>query len=97
MNIVGKFFFHCGKEYCQSGEVVEQVADDVVLVRIDRCEHIPSSLIALRTSEMMSTMVDGAPEGGWEFFATRADLDAYMEWIDGSSEDHQRDAGAMIN
>ena len=30
MSLVGKFFFHCGKEYCQSGEVVEQVLVDSV-------------------------------------------------------------------
>ena len=98
MSLIGKFFYHCGEDCGHSGEVVEQVADDVVLVRLDKCERIPTSMIAIRVSAMLSTLDSESDDDVWEFFATRAELDAWVDWLGEPPEDHpQLVVGATIN
>lgn len=83
MSLVGKFFFHCGKEYTQTGEVVDQLTPEVVVVKFDHCEHVPPSLTVLSISSMVSKMKpDGAVDGDWEIFNSRAELDTWLEWLD---------------
>jgi hypothetical protein len=43
MSLAGKFFLFVGKENLLTGEIVEQVDQFTVLVKIDTCEHIPPS------------------------------------------------------
>jgi hypothetical protein len=75
--------FHGGREYCQTGEVVEQPHPDVVLIKFDRQDpEIPPTILAFAVSELLTFINDkGFPEAEWEFFNTRAELDAYQEWL----------------
>ena len=96
MSLVGKFFLHFGKEYLHTGEVVAQVDPATVLLRFDKCEHVPpaTGAVMIAVSSMISTLDgDGAVQSEWEFFDTRADLDAWMEWLDAPhDDDHHADA-----
>ena len=99
MSIVGKFFFHCGKEYTQTGEVVEQTSADTVLVKFDHCEHIPPTMTLIPISSMISKVKpDGSIDGNWELFATREQLDAWLAWLDSPSphgdENHRDEVAA---
>ena len=79
MSLVGKFFLHFGKEYLHTGEVVAQVDPATVLMRFDKCEHVPAATgaVMIAVSSLISTLdSDGAVQSEWEFFDTRADLDA---------------------
>ena len=98
MSMVGKFFFYAGKEYSQTGEIIEQLSPDLVLVRFDRCEHIPPTLTLVAVSSMVSVMKpDGAVDSDWEFFATRDQLDTWMAWLDAPPDDKKLSVVASIN
>ena len=100
MSIVGKFFFHCGKEHIHAGQIVEQVSDDVVLVKFDSIINDDFSPMAAFSISSFATKIgpDGCPEPGWEFFATREQLDSYLEWLDEPSDGEKPDAkSATIN
>lgn len=97
MSLAGKFFFHCGKEYTQTGEVIEQTSVDTVLVKFDHCEHVPQTMTLLPVSAMISKIKpDGSIDGNWELFATREQLDVWLAWLDSPSphgDENHRDAG----
>jgi hypothetical protein len=94
MSLVGKFFSHFGKEYHQTGQIVEQIDDEMLLVRFDKCEHIPSGMVVIPASSMVTKMdKEGAPEVEWEFFGTRAELDAWIAWLDAPPEEDDRRKG----
>ena len=100
MGLVGKFFLHFGKEYLHTGEVVAQVDPATVLMRFDKYEHVPpaTGAVMIAVSSLISTMnAEGSVESEWEFFDSRADLDAWMEWLDtphGDDDDDHHAAGA---
>ena len=100
MGLVGKFFLHFGKEYLHTGEVVAQVDPATVLMRFDKCEHVPAATgaVMIAVSSLISTVnAEGSVESEWEFFDTRADLDGWMEWLDtphGDDDDDHHAAGA---
>ena len=87
MSLVGKFFFHFGKEYSQSGKVVEQIDAATVLVEFEGCEHVPGRMIALPAAGMVAKeKPDGTFDSDWEFFHTKEQLDEWLEWLDAPSE-----------
>jgi hypothetical protein len=96
MSLVGKFFLHFGSEYLHTGEVVAQVDPATVLMKFDKCEHVPpaTGAVMIAVSSLISTVkADGSLESEWEFFDARADLDAWMEWLDTPhDDDHHADA-----
>ena len=98
MSLVGKFFFHCGKDYSQAGEIIEQV-DDMLLVRFEKCEHIPASMVVLPVSSIVGHLTaEGGFEGDWELFNSRAELDAWLEWLEAPDEmAPKRAEGATLN
>jgi hypothetical protein len=98
MSIVGKFFCFCGEEYLHTGEIVEQLDAATVLVRFDKCKHVPvASAVAMAMSSMVSKMgKDGELDPTWEFFDTRADLDAWMTWLGMPDDDRHKDAGEEV-
>ena len=53
MSLVGKFFLHFGKEYLHTGEVVAQVDPATVLLRFDKCEHVPPATGAVMIAAAM--------------------------------------------
>ena len=99
MSLAGKFFFHCGKEYSQSGEIVEQIDAATILVRFDRCEHVPASMIAIPLSHLIHNInADGSFGGDWELFNSRDELNAWLEWLDAPDDGiTERTEGAMLN
>lgn len=82
-SFAGKFVFFYGDEGCQKGEIVEQIGDDIVLIRWDRMHGDPdahdAALVCVGISEMITMYVDEMlPQ--WEFFLTREELEAqHME------------------
>ncbi len=83
MTLVGKFFFCSGAEYIQSGEVVEAIGPDLLLVKFDKREDVPPGAMSVfDTSSLMAEInPDGTLDSVWEFFATRKELDDYMGWL----------------
>ena len=97
MSLAGKFVFHFGRDYAQTGEIVAQVSDDLVLVRFFKCEHIPPSAALLKVSDMVGKIgKDGSIESEWELFMNRDELDAFDEWLSTPSE-HEMEAGTALN
>lgn len=88
MGLVGKFFMHFGKEFCQTGQVVEQVTPDTLLVRTDHCCHaVAAVMLVIKFSDMITKYDDeGIPEKEWQFFDTRDDLQAFVDWLDKPDE-----------
>lgn len=88
MGLAGKFFCHMGKEYMHHGEVIEQVDDATVLLKLDGCPHKPPSMHRVSTTEMISTFApEGSIDSDWEFFSSRAELDAWLKWLDELPDD----------
>lgn len=90
MSIVGKFFFRCAKEFCQSGEVVEEAAPGFVLVRFDRTnDPTPDSALSMVALSVIAMKQDrkGEWDYEWMFFNTRAELKAHVNAYDGSEDD----------
>ena len=62
MTFAGKFVFFYGDEGCQKGEIVEQIGDDLVLIRWDRMHGDPdahdAALVCVGISEMITMYVD---------------------------------------
>jgi hypothetical protein len=87
MGLAGKFIFHMGEEYSRSGEIIEQVSDDVILVKFDHnCDCTPRPQGALPvTINSLATGIEDM-DNTCEIFNTRADLDAFLEWLDTPSE-----------
>ena len=85
MGLVGKFLFHC--ETGATSEVIEQVGKDIILVAFDRCScsDIPvQPLTAINTYSLAGDIND--EDTKVEIFSSRADLDAFMEWLSSPSE-----------
>jgi hypothetical protein len=98
MSMVGKFFFCAGKEYTQTGEIIEQPSPDIVLVRFDHCDHIPPTMTLVAVSEMVSVMrPDGSVDSDWEFFATREQLDTWMAWLETPPDNKKLSVVASIS
>jgi hypothetical protein len=94
MSLVGKFFLHCGEKHLHTGEIIDQITPEIVLVRLDKSSDIPNnSSIAIPVSEFVSTMdADGRPSAEWEFFDSREELGKFEEWLDTPpTEDERRD------
>ena len=83
MGLVGKFFFCSGAEYSQSGEVVDALGEDIVLVKFDKREGVPPGAIsAFDVSSLLAALnPNGTLDSTWEFFATRKELDVWMTWL----------------
>jgi hypothetical protein len=93
MSIVGKFFFHCGKEYSQTGEIIAAVSPELLLVRLDKCDHVPPHGMAIiELADMVASMKEGYPEADWEFFDSREHLAEFMTWLETPSESNDDDA-----
>jgi len=79
MSFTGKFVYYYGDDGCQKGEIVDHIGD-LVLIRWDRMRgdfdpHDPA-MVCVAVSEMvMNVEKDEYPK--WEFFMTRAELDAF--------------------
>ena len=87
MSLVGKFFFHMGKEYSHSGQIIEQIDANTVLIKIDHCEHVPDSMMIVPVAPMVSKIdKDGSVDSEWEFFGSREELDEWLEWLETPSE-----------
>lgn len=99
MSLVGKFFFHMGKEYHQSGEVIEQITPDIVLLRCDRDKSlgVPGyASIAVSINSMVTKFnKTGDPEVDWEFFDSRAAIDEFLSWLDNPHEDNKAHASKL--
>jgi hypothetical protein len=96
MSLIGKFFCHMGAEYMHTGKVVAQVDPASVLIEIDRCEHVPKTLTIVALDEMTSTMSrDGSIDTNWEFFASKADLEAWLTWLETPSEDESSEPASQ--
>jgi hypothetical protein len=77
MSLVGKFFkqnLDDGKGGYFRGEVVEQVGPESVLVRYETSSTDPDNTI-LEVVHLQDI------DGNWDFFATREDWQAYLDWL----------------
>lgn len=88
MGLVGKFVFHIAKDFHESGEVVEQVTPDIVMVRWDRsgghdagADQPPASSLNLVSVAAMAADLDEGGFPAWEFYETRAEIDAFHAWL----------------
>jgi hypothetical protein len=83
VSLVGKFFFCHGAEYSQSGEVVEELGPDLLLLKFDKREGVPTG--ATSVFEIAAFLAELSPDGilvsPWEFFVSRKELDAYVNWL----------------
>ncbi len=90
MGLAGKFIFHMGEEYSRHGEIIEQISDEIILVRFEHncanceCSNRSSRIVPI---SIKSLMVDiGDYDDACELFETRADLDKFLTWLDTPSE-----------
>jgi hypothetical protein len=92
MSLAGKFFLHMGKEYLHHGEVVE-VCGDAALIRRDHhpdCECPGKTMQLVPVAKMAAKFsANGSLESDWEFFATRAELDAFLRWLEMLPDDDE--------
>jgi hypothetical protein len=97
MSLVGKYFIRFGKEYSQSGRIDAMVSDTHVLVKIEKCEHIPPSLMLLPISALSATVgADGSLDFPCEMFNSREEMEAFEEWL--STPDEEPAAtGTVLN
>ena len=91
--LVGKFFFHMGSEYVQTGEIVEEPHKGLVLVRFDHdasCCNAPPSL-ELFPIDLFFTELDdeGSVTNEWQFFNSRQELKNYEAWLGSPVETKQ--------
>lgn len=88
MSLAGKFFVHVGASFTHAGEIVEQVDAATVLVRIDRVEGTASSMMLFATKDMLAALdAGGVMESPFELFSSRAELDAWMAWMESPDDD----------
>lgn len=81
--LIGKFFCHMGPEYMHTGEVIAQADPTSVLVKMDHCEHVLPTMMVVSVSVMAGKLAkDGSIETQWEFFATREQMTAWLEWLE---------------
>lgn len=89
MSLVGKFLFYIDDEYHQLGEVVEQLTPDIVLIRWDKVKDPAAyqgrGMVAIAVSSFTEVDSGGVPK--WEFYDTRAELDAFHDWLCKPSEE----------
>jgi hypothetical protein len=73
-------FFDNGESY-RTGKVTDLVAENVYLLAFDNMSNdsVPPHLELAGIEEMTSVTPDGSKQ--FSFFKTRADLDAWMEWL----------------
>jgi hypothetical protein len=107
MSLIGKFYIHFGKEYLHHGEVIAEADSTHVLIKIDGCGHAghrPETMHIIPVAKMAAKlMADGSVEGEWDFFNSREELNAFMEYLDiGRDGDDEEDdvahgSGATVN
>jgi hypothetical protein len=87
---LGYWYKSFGKEYSQSGRVEEMVSDTHVLVKIEKCEHIPISALSTTVG------ADGSLDFPCEMFNSREEMEAFEEWL--STPDEEPAAtGTVLN
>lgn len=89
MSLIGKFFYRW--EHAQSGEIIDEPAPGLVLIRFDSYPETgkkPSKLMAMiRIEEMVTPQIKTGVEEGdydlvWSFFNSREELDDLMTELD---------------
>lgn len=90
MPLAGMCFLHNGAEYFQTGTIIEDVGD-VLLLELDQLSDKnpnPPSLLPVRKIDVTQSV---EPEGGfgceWLLFRSRQELDDYMAWLHAGVED----------
>ena len=87
MGLVGKFVFRMSEEFHQTGEIIDQIAPEVFLVKWD---HVGSgsmpggAAVLIQLKDMLECGDDGFPQ--FEFYSSRAELSAFHEWMCAPSE-----------
>ena len=93
MGLVGKFLFHMGDEYSRHGEIIEQISDEIVLVRFEHgcsnceCSNRSSRIVAISIKSLTVTIDDY--DDACELFETRADLDKFLTWLETPSDNSE--------
>jgi hypothetical protein len=85
--LIGKFVLVDSGEAYRTGEIVASVDGHFYLVRFDnltqKTEKLPASTTLMCLHEMSSAYdSDGLEIKSWSFFDTRADLQAFINWLD---------------
>jgi hypothetical protein len=87
-SLVGKFAFYDEGETYQTGEIVAAASPDAYLIKFDSYGHgdapLPMEVVSV---EEMAAMVNHGPncnchQKAWRFFETRAEMEAWVKWLD---------------
>lgn len=87
LSFKGKYFLHSGDSYYQSGEIVEQIGD-ILLLKIGNMGVVSDTarpigaLIAVSVNSILEEFKDsnGNASCDWLFFLTEIELQAYIDW-----------------
>jgi len=85
----GKFVFHDTGESYRAGEIIETVlSDGICFIRFDCLPSADTPPVLPMEAIMIKSLVDRGDEGVpmWMFFETRADIDAWIGWLEDLSE-----------
>jgi len=76
MGLVGKFILQIGDAYNRSGQFVEQISDDVILVAF---EAEPSALTPISVKSLGGDINE---PGSVYIFNTEPELEEFIEWLE---------------
>lgn len=82
MSLVGKFVFRMASEFHMSGEIIDQITPEVFLVKWDKVgdgDMPGGAAVLVQLKDMLETDNGGFPT--FEFYSSRAELNAFHEWI----------------
>ena len=97
MGWTGKFVYFMGKDYSRSGEIVEQMPDEVILVRFEPDGGMPSTLTAIRIETLLQTTENFEEGDGCVIFESKADFEAFNVWLASSHPDNGESDVAIVN
>ena len=86
--LVGKYVFISSEEYYRYGKIVEQVDDDIFLVKILSTDISAINSYSLYNINQM-IQDDNNHIMGWQFFKTKAELNKYLKWIETPTENSE--------
>lgn len=88
-NMIGLFFYRDIGDYYQTGEIIRQVHENAYLTRLDdvsdECSASRSTLF-LFTVEGDFSAINHDGNSIFRFFDTRADLQAWLTWLNTPTE-----------
>ena len=86
MKLAGMFFTRDDDDRFCTGEIVAEVAPEAYMIKVDTDAAVPANLAPMELVHIADMLLtDSQGWRRWVFFKSRAELDAWIAWLEAPS------------